>query len=200
MNKEDLRINLWTFGAAASMSKDCYAFLSAFFWVLDRIVKIAVAVVAIWSLVRTAGGADTLALSILAVVIASILNIVPLDYFERKFSNLRQRWDELHRDATLLELDAFGQSLNYRYVIQTRGRLTGESVKVEHVRRYDELVNRKAMIDEPYVPLWIVRIFRKRENIRRWGAGIDSGDKVKARIKELVAVRDTEMPSEVSAT
>lgn len=192
MTKEELRNSLWKLSFTASMSREYHSVLCSALWWIDRMLKIGIGVLAIMSLVYASVDTVSFQLSVVSVVLAFILNIIPIDRYERKFADLRRRWEDLRKQISQMELEAFGQTLDYRFVISSRGRLSDAKASPKLRDSLSNLVRIKHEIDadEPESARWLVRRCQVRENQRRWGPECRTGEEVRNRIAELIEQRD----------
>jgi hypothetical protein len=139
--------------------------------VVMGLVAIASVLVGIFSLPQVGGGAHvawiSVGLSVFGLCVAYVLNVIPFKDNEILNREFQRQWNDLRYDLDLLESE-----------IRETG---GESVKPEHMDRFQELLAKKKIItsNEPPQDRKELLKCQKEERIRRHGPEFAEWDAVK---------------------
>jgi hypothetical protein len=176
MEKENLKNSVWELSFIVSMNQDYYQTLTFYAACLDRLVRIVVGILAVFSLIIACvpdWGSWSITLAIVSLVTALVLNIVPLQNYERKFAQLYQQWTDLRAHLQRFEIRVFGQVLEANFMICSKGRLI-EKVLPADARDFQDLTNERHRIeaDEFWDCDWLNRKCQRAERQRRWGPQI----------------------------
>lgn len=178
MEKENLKNSVWELSFTASMNQDYYQTLTFYTAFLDRTVRIVVGILAVFSLIVACvpdWGSWSVPLAIVSLVAALVLNIVPLQNYERKFAQLYQQWTDLRAHLQRFEIRVFGQVLEATFMISSKGLLL-EKVSPVDARDFQDLTNERHRIeaDEFWDWDWLNRKCQRVERQRRWGPQIET--------------------------
>lgn len=159
-------------------------------WVGDKITKVAVGVLAALALAAAIFGDHTLDViaASLALVPAIILNVIPLGEKEAEYKHLFRAWTGLHRDSDKLSLKVAN---------------LGDDAKVpEHlVEQLGEALSRLHDIgaEEPAPWEWLIVKCQEEINEREWGKGIRTYQQVEAerqrRLGSMASMEDEAGPA-----
>lgn len=190
MTKSDALETLYKLEFTAGLSQFYYRKLVFWLALVDRLLKIGLGLATVFGLAFSFSTDATLAawnfyLAVFSAVSAVLLNVLPVDAFERKFAAFQARWKEFQNDIQSVALDIFDRTIDARYYAAHKGRLTDEvsSSESKNVRR---LIEWKHSIDaeEKFDIGFLNRRAQCMEYQRWWGKDVKTGEGAKRRFNE----------------
>jgi hypothetical protein len=153
------------------------------------VIRIAVGLAALGSVLFASKAELSYALSLAGVVVTLVLNILPVQKWELDCRVVQTRWAQLRSELQQFEVALYGGVLNLTMLIRTKGQFEVPLTKGQSDRLAEIVAKRNDL--NPQDPLrWQWRINRtwKQETARRYGKGVVTPEQQREAIKKLRGV------------
>jgi len=191
MDIESLKGQAWSLDCNIGRNVRYYRSLYFMAATVERLVRLAVGVLAIFSLVAAVNAAwsgASFGLAVASLVAAILLNILPMHGYELAFRLLMERYTVLHGRLRQFESREFGFLLNNgEEFIRRKYELEGKPVSKSTQDRFAELLGEHADLEatEAFDWGWLNRRCQKLERRSRWGPAASTHEQETALIAAL---------------
>lgn len=193
MDLENLKGQAWSLDCNIGRNVRYYRYLYVTAASVERLVRLAVGVLAVLGLIAAVNGAwpgASFGLAVASVIVAILLNILPFHGYELSFRILMERYTVLHGRLRQFESREFGFLLSDgEEFIRRKYELEGKPVSKSVQERFAELLGEHSGMEatEAFDWDWLNRHCQKLERRSRWGPTVSTHDQETAAIEALRA-------------